>query len=359
MKCNYFKNPVSYIPRVRLASHRLSGAQCQSPEDVVAWMGAVQAQDYNMAKWATGIRCPGYTEEKIEETFNQGKILRTHVLRPTWHMVTPSTIRWMLALTGERIKSLSRSRDRELEITEALYFQTNCMIAKFLEGGNHLTRNVIGEALKKRKIIVDYARLTHFLMRAEVEGIICSGALQGKEQTYALLDERAPSVPALHKEEALAQLAQLYFQSHHPATLQDFVWWSGLSVSEARSGLDAVKFDFIAEEINGQIYWFRNDSCGISDSENVCHLLPAFDEYIIAYKDRTPVLLSEYHSKAISSNGVFRPVIAVNGKAAGLWKKSGQKKYSLSFDFFEQEGITQNLIEAASNSWKNFISIKK
>ncbi|MDR0799617.1 MAG: winged helix DNA-binding domain-containing protein [Dysgonamonadaceae bacterium] len=322
------------IPQMRLASHQLSATHCRMPEDVVAWMGAMQAQDYNMAKQAIVLRLPNGTEQAVEEAFNQGKILRTHVLRPTWHFVTPENIRWMLALSAARIKSSSYSRDRDLEITEELYNQTNTIIQKTLEGGKQLTREEIGKELEKHKILVNSARLVHFLMRAEVEAIVCSGRLQGKNQTYALLDERAPQTPVLHKEEALAKLAQLYFQSHCPATLQDFVWWSGLSMTEARQGLNAVNDKLISEEIYGQHYWFCEDYKIIPPVENARYLLPAFDEYIIAYKDRTPVLLLEHHSKAVSSNGVFRPVIVENGQVVGLWKKSAQKKNPFTYTFF-------------------------
>jgi hypothetical protein len=324
------------IARIRLASHQLSETHCRNPEEVVAWMGAMQAQDYTMANWAIGVRLPDATVQTVEEAFNQGKILRTHVLRPTWHFVAPENIRWMLSLSAARIKASSFSRDRELEITEELYSRTNRLIQKILEGRQHLTREAIGTALETRHgIVVNSARLYHFLMRAEVEGIVCSGALQGKNQTYALLDERAPLLTALHKEEALAKLAQLYFQSHQPATLPDFVWWSGLSTTEARKGLDAIKNDLVTEEIKGQTCWLRNDYQNVPDTKNSVYLLPAFDEYIIAYKDRSDILLSEHHSKAVSSNGVFRPVIIENGHVTGLWKKTSQKKNPFVLDFFE------------------------
>jgi hypothetical protein len=318
-------------------------------------MGAMQAQDYNMVKWALGVRLPGYAEKQIEEAFNQGKILRTHVLRPTWHLVSPENIRWMLSLTADKIKASSRSRDRDLEITEELYSKSNRIIRKALKGNRHLTKEAIGKELEKAKITINSARLYHFLMRAEVEGIICSGALQGKNQTCALLDERAPSVPSLHKEEALEKLAKLYFQSHQPATLQDFVWWSGLSVTEARQGLEAVKSGLVAEEINGQTYWLQNDFREIPVAENFCCLLPAFDEYIIAYRDRSAALLSEHHSRAVSSNGVFRPVIVVNGQVVGLWKKSANKKNPVLFDFFEQpDADTKNLAKQVTEGFKDF-----
>jgi hypothetical protein len=343
------------IAFIRLASHQLSGSRLQTPEAVVAWLGAVQAQDYSMAKWAVGVRLPDSTETVVEDAFNQGKILRTHILRPTWHLVAPGTIRWMLSLTAERIKASARSRDRDLEITEALYSQSNRLICKALEGNKHLTREAIGKELEKVKITVNSARLVHFLMRAEVEGLVCSGALQGKTHTYALMDERVAPDPVLHKEEALAKLAQIYFQSHSPATVPDFSWWSGLSLTDARQGLEAIKSGLTAEAINGQTYWINPEFRQATGNENTCRLLPAFDEYVVSYKDRTAILCSENHSRAISSNGIFRPVIVVNGQVIGLWKKSPNKKNPVLLDFFEQpDDTTRRLVEKTIERFGNW-----
>jgi hypothetical protein len=297
-------------------------------------MGAMQAQDYNMAKRAVSVRLPDCTDAMVEEAFNKGSILRTHILRPTWHFVTPENIRWMLSITGERIKLSARSRDRDLEITEDLYNKSNRIIQKALEGNKHLTREALGKELEKANITVSAARLVHFLMRAEVDGIVCSGALQGKTHTYALLDERVPLSQPFSKEEALAKLAQLYFQSHCPATLQDFSWWSGLSLNEARVGLAAVQSGLIAEEIAGQTYWISDSFLTPQDTTNSYLLLPAWDEYLVSYKDRQAVLQSDNHRKAISSNGIFHPVIVVNGKVIGLWKKTTNKKQPVLLEFF-------------------------
>ncbi|KAA6323533.1 hypothetical protein EZS27_027037 [termite gut metagenome] len=345
------------IPHTRLISQQLSGTDImQTPKDVVSWMGAIQAQDYAMAKWAVGIRFSGSTDKMTEETFNKGEILRTHVLRPTWHFVAPENIRWMLSLSADRIKSSSRSRDRDLGITEELYGQVNRIIQKSLEGNKFLTREAIGKALERSGIAVDASRMTHFMMRAEIEGIVCSGALQGKSHTYALLDERVPPTKPLHKEEALAKLAQLYFTSHCPATLQDFVWWSGLLQTEAKEGLEAVKSGFVAEKMNGQTYWIADTFKNVPSVDTSVYLLPAFDEYIISYRDRKAVLPLENHSKAISSNGIFRPTIVANGQVMGLWGKSNTKNKSVTLAFFEQSNIpTNNEINKAINTFNAFL----
>ncbi|MDR0865046.1 MAG: winged helix DNA-binding domain-containing protein [Candidatus Symbiothrix sp.] len=341
---------------IRLASHQLLNTTLQSPKAVVSWLGAIQAQDYNMAKWAVGIRLPESTDKAVEAAFNNGDFLRTHVLRPTWHFVSPENIRWMLALSAERIKSSSRARDRDLEITEELYSKTNHVIEKALEGNRQLTREDLGTELENAKIPVNSARLVHFMMRAEVEGIVCSGAMQGKAHTYTLLEERVPPVKSLSKEEALAKLAQIYFTSHCPATLSDFVWWSGLSQLEAKKGLEAVKSNFIPEEINGQTYWLADVFRNVPIADECVRLLPAFDEYIISYRDRRAVLPSENHSKAISSNGIFRPTILANGQIIGLWKKSTSKARPVGFDFFEQpDDATKSLADKAANDFKLFL----
>jgi hypothetical protein len=264
----------------------------------------------------------------------------------------------MLSLSANRIKSSARSRDRDLGITEELYSQVNRIIQRSLEGNKSLTREAVGKALEEAGIAVDTSRMIHFMMRAEVEGIVCSGVLQGKSHTYALLDERVPPTKPLHKEEALAKLAQLYFTSHCPATLQDFVWWSGLLQTEAKKGLESVKSGFVAEEINGQTYWIADTfKKNVPRTDTSIYLLPAFDEYIISYRDRKAILPLENHSKAtISSNGIFRPTIVVNGQVIGLWKKSDAKNKSVMLAFFEQSNVhAQNEIDKAIDTFSSFL----
>ncbi|MDR1336794.1 MAG: winged helix DNA-binding domain-containing protein [Tannerella sp.] len=353
MKSGYTK---TNIPALRLTGHQLSGSKLKTPGEVVAWAGAVQAQEFGMAKWAIGVRLPDSTEATVVEAFNRGDILRTHVLRPTWHFVTPENIRWMLALSADRIKASARSRDRDLEITETLYSRTGRLIEKALEGNRHLTREDVACVLEKANIRTDPARMTHFLMRAEVEGIVCSGRLQGKTHTYALLDGRAAPAPALHREEALVRLAGIYFTSHSPATLQDFAWWSGLSQTEAQSGLSAVQADLLAEKTNGLTYYRpASTSACTRETPAQAHLLPAFDEYIIAYRDRGAVLPAENYAGVISSNGIFRPVILVNGIVAGLWKRTASRRRPLELNSFTPpDAFAESLIRQAASRYLSF-----
>jgi hypothetical protein len=350
------------LAALRLTNHRLFGTQLQTPEAAVAWMGAMQAQDFNMVKRAVGIRlanAANATDTMVEDAFNQGRFLRTHVLRPTWHFVAPENIRWMLDLSAARIKSSSKARDRDLEITETLYTKTNRIIATALEGRTHLTREDLAKELEKANINADTPHLYHFLMRAELEGLVCSGAMQGKTQTYALLDKHASAGRPLPREESLARLADIYFKSHGPAALRDFAWWSGLSLTEARNGLEAVKAGFVAETMEGKTYWVdpacRNVLSAPSTEPSVL-FLPAFDEYIIGYSDRSAVIPADYNSKAVSSNGVFRPTIVVNGQVAGIWKKTGGKTEPIQIEFFEPaDGAVKEAVDKAMGHRQDFL----
>jgi len=340
------------ITALRLHGHFLSSPLSGAPGKLIEEMGAVQAQDFAMAKWALGIRLSGCGNQEIMEAYNRGEILRTHILRPTWHFVSPVNIRWMLLLSAEKIKSSSKSRDRDLGITEELYGRTNRIIRKALEGNKCLTKDALAAEIEKAKIKTESAYMTHYMMRAEVEGIVCSGALEGASQTYALLEERVPACPVLSKEEALARLVRIYFTTRCPATLQDFCWWSNLSLTEAKRGLSAVKPELFPEKIAGQTYWFAHACNPKDDASNRVFLLPAFDEYIISYRDRSAALLEEeMQSKAISSNGVFRPTVVANGKVVGLWKKAASGRRFTTVDFFSQpdESISKALDYAIRN----------
>jgi hypothetical protein len=347
---------VDEFRQIRLSCHLLADSKPANPGNVVAWMGAVQAQDFASAKWALGIRLPGCTDSEVKAAFNLGSFLRIHVLRPTWHFVAPENIRWMVRLSSSKLKAATKSRDRDLEITEELYSKTNQVICKALEGGRHLTRESLVAELEMAQVVVTSARLYHFLMRAEAECLVCSGALDGQNQTYALLDERVPPAMPLNQDESLAKLAKLYFCSHSPATLPDFMWWSGLSAKDARAGLEAIKSSLASEEMDGQTYWIA-DCAAHADTERLppAHLLPAFDEYIIGYKDRSTVLGLPYLGKAVSSNGVFRPTIAVDGKIIGLWQKGTDKRRTVTLDFFKQvDGKTEGMVAEAVRRYAAF-----
>jgi len=345
---------INDISRQRLINQQIAEPQFNSVKEVVQWMGAMQAQDFNMAKWAVGVRIPGVTEVQINAAIDSGDILRTHVLRPTWHFVSPKDIGWMLDLSAEHIKTAMRSRDKQLGLTDAVYRKSNAVIEKALIGNNHLTRTELSEILNSAGIALDNNRASHLFVRAEIEKIICSGKNKGKQPTYALLSERVEKPLQLNRDEALAELARRYFISHGPATQQDFIWWSGLSVKEVRQAMESVKDEFICENIQDQIYWFSKVRDVNKVDENKIYLLPAFDEFIISYKDRTASLPYKDHVKAVSNNGVFRPVIVQNGSVIGIWKRILKKdKVLLETEFFMRD--YKDLQKKAEKSFKSYI----
>jgi hypothetical protein len=316
---------LSDISNIRLRNQQLAATTFKTAKDLVGWMGAMQAQDYNQAKWAIGVRLPHLTEKLIESAFNNGEIIRTHLMRPTWHFVSADDIYWILELTAPQIKSTTKSRNRDLELTEAVLKRSQEILARALEGNQTMTREELNIYLNHAGIATDLQRLSHIMMEAEINGLICSGGIKEKKQTYALLTERVPVKKTLQKEEALAQLAEKYFLSHGPATLSDFVWWSGLPVAEARKGLEMSKSALISKTIGSETYWFAGNITIPATLPDSIYLLPAFDEFLISYKNRSAVITLEDHRKAISDNGIFRPVVLVNGQISGLWKRTVKK----------------------------------
>jgi Winged helix DNA-binding domain len=327
------------IATQRLHNQRVENTTLKAPSDVVAWLGAVQAQDYAGAKWAIGLRSQNVTNADIEQVFTDGKILRTHVLRPTWHFVTPEDIRWLLKLTAPRVHAVNAYQYRQLELDDTLFKRSHDVLIKTLQGGKQRTRSELATALERADIKAEGMRLGYIMMQAELEGIICSGARRGKQFTYALLEERAPYAKSLEKDEALAEIVKRYFSSHGPATLQDFVWWSGLTVVDVKIGLELNHAYLVQEVIGDHAYWFSITS-EVKPSSRVAHLLPPYDEYTIAYKNHSPVLGLAYLEQA--KNSLFGGVMIISGQVIGYWRRTLKKDtVALEFNPFRSLGKTE------------------
>lgn len=346
------------LTTIRSASQQLSNPEFDSPKELVTWMGAIQAQDYTMVKWAVGIRLKSATIQTVEKALRQGEIVRTHVMRPTWHLVAAEDIRWMLKLSAQRIKAANQSFGKDLEITESLHIKCNSLIEKMLEGNKSLTKQEIDTELSRTGILTDARRTSHFIRRAETEGIVCSGIDKGNKPTYTLLEERIPPVKELYKDEALALLATRYFRSHSPASLNDFTWWSGLSITEARQAMGLIEPELITDKFGTQTLFVHQLCNKEVKPQNTLHFLPSYDEYLISYKDRTAALPTEHHPKAFNTFGIFYPVIMHNGRIIGNWKKFTQKgNITVETSFFGQNQPTDcEHIKNAENRYKTFIS---
>jgi hypothetical protein len=309
----------------RLYNQHLAGSKFQKPEEVVAWFGAVQAQDYALARWALGLRMNNTTDAVVEQAFQEGAILRTHVMRPTWHFVTPADIRWLLELTAPRVHAVNGHMYRQLELDDALLRRGDATIARALEGGKHLTRAELGAILAATGIdTTDGMWLGYIVHHAELEGIVCSGPRRGKQHTYALLDERAPQARRLTRDEALAELTRRFFTSHGPATVNDFSWWSGLTVADGKAGLAMLGSEMTHEVFEGRTYWFSAATEAAKDLPVGGHLLPVYDEYTIAYKNNSVALDPIYAEQ--TENRFFTSAFTMHGKIIGMWRRTFSKK---------------------------------
>jgi hypothetical protein len=344
----------------RLMNQQLVEGSCKTPKDIVCHMGAMQAQDYAMAKWAIGVRLPGSTDALIEKAIDDGDIIRTHILRPTWHLVAGDDLRWMMELTAPHVNRIAGTLYRQLGLDEALLTRTNQLIIRLLEGGKHLTREEIALALEKEGIITNELRAYHILFRAELDMIVCSGSRRGKQQTYALFEERVPPGKPHSREEALAKLTQRYFTSHGPATVHDFAWWSGLSITEIKRGLEMVKPALSCRKIDSKTYWFDPGRVENVPFEKTVHLLPAFDEFMVGYTDRSLCLDSSFASQTILSNGIFKPVLVVNGKVVGIWKRTLKKEaVHIQLYFPDQTAeLNRDLFSPCIEQYGKFLQLK-
>lgn len=341
------------IAHLRLVNQQLTKPQFTKPADLVSWMGCMQSQDFAGAKWAIANRLQGLTDRQIEADFNAGKILRTHILRPTWHFVCPEDIGWMLQLTAPHIKAMSKSIHKQLGIDQGILTKSKDILIEALSGNKHLTRQQLLPRYAEKGINTDDIRLSIILMDAELDGLICSGTKQGKQFTHALLHERVKQVPQLEREIAITELAKRYFYSHGPATVQDFAWWSGLSLTDSKLGLEMNKQNLVAEVVNGQTYWFYGGAVEKSPGRSV-QLLPTFDEYTVAYKDRSDVLLADFNKA--TGNGIFKPLIIVDGRVTGIWKRSLTKhKVVIDAELFKPiDKRTQQQLLSEAKRYSNF-----
>lgn len=316
----------------RLQHQKLINSNLASAADVVSWLGAVQAQDFPAAKWALCMRTRGGLQDlDVEQAFDSGAILRTHILRPTWHFVAPADIRWMLKLSAPRVHAACAYIYRQSGLDARIFARSCAMLQRALDGNHFLTRTELGVHLKRAKIPADGLKLAALMMYAELEGVVCSGPRRGKQFTYALISERAPGkAPEYAYDEALAMLASRYFHSHGPATLRDFTWWSGLTMKDARIGIAAATPALVESTVDGRVHWGPRDAPAALDSARgnpakggMTWLLPNYDEYLIAYKDRGPVIEASRSANLVArSNGGFTHHLVIDGRLAGGWRRT-------------------------------------
>jgi hypothetical protein len=305
------------IAQWRMHSLRLWGTPFDNPVDVVRHLTAVQAQEFPYAKWSVAQRTKDVDDAGIQLLIDEGAILRTHLLRPTWHFVVSEDIRWMLELTGPRVHALNAYMYRQLDVDSKLLAKSHRLLARHLAGGAHLTRKEIGGLLEGARIDATGLRLGYFLMHAELEGLICSGASRGKQQTYALLDERAPDAKRLDRDEALAELTRRYFRSRGPATLKDYSRWSSLKVVDCKRSLEMLDSELEHEVVGDRTYWFAPSSPPPKTASRVIDLVQVYDECVMSYSESRDALAGS----VLSQETAFMHAILLDGQVIGHWKR--------------------------------------
>ncbi|HTS45583.1 MAG TPA: winged helix DNA-binding domain-containing protein [Puia sp.] len=347
----------SQILQYRLYNQHLTENRFRSPAELVSHLGAVQAQDYAAAKWAIGLRLPGSTDEDIEQSIAKREIIRTWSLRGTLHFVAPADLRWILDLINPRLLSAYAGHFRRLGLEKTLIRKSHNTMANALRDGNQLTRKELADVLERYKIPTHDMRMNFLLLRAALDGLICLGERHGKQFTYTLLDEWIPSTRKLAREEAITQLAKRYFASHGPATIQDFAWWSGLNMADVKMAIELIGPGFRSEKIGQSIFWCQKDLSGGSNRSSI-HLLPSFDEYIVGYADRSATL-GNIPFRRILNGSLFYPVVIINGKIVGTWKRTFKKNaVMIESNFFDISNRSQlSRIAATSRKYGKFLGM--
>ena len=309
----------------RLYNQHIAGTGFEKPGEVVKWLGAVQAQDYLGSLWAIALRMRNATEQAVEQAVADRTIVRTWPMRGTLHWVSATDVRWMLELLTPRvIASNARRLQQQFDLDEAVFARSRQVFERALQGGRQLTRNAMYQTLEAAYISTAGGRGLQIVWRLAQEGVICFGAREGKQPTFVLLDEWAPHAKSMERDQALAELTRGYFTSHSPATVQDFAWWSGLTTTDAQAGLEMVKSHLAQEVWGGQTYWFSLSMPTAQEASPTAHLLPAYDEYTVAYKDRSAVLDPTYAQRADSGYGIS-PTMVLDGQIVGTWKRTLKK----------------------------------
>lgn len=314
------------IAHRRLHNQALSGPPLADPVAVVRRLGALQAQEYAIAKWSVGQRCAGAHDRDVQRLIDSGAIIRTHVLRPTWHFVAAEDIGWMLALTGSRVLATMASYLRQAGVGDPAFLaRARQSMVEVLGGGNHLTRRELGDALAADGIDLAGVNIGFLTLHAELTGLIANGAMRGKQQTYALLSERVGRPRELSPDEALVELTRRYFTSHGPATVKDFSWWSSLTLTQIRRGLSLLDGELVAQTVDGLEYWFAPADPPVRDRSPTAHVLQSYDECGVGYTQSRGVLNLAGTDLHLPNNNTLAHVFTVDSQLAGWWRRIAEK----------------------------------
>ena len=351
------------VGRRRLFNSGLTERPFEAPHDVVRRHLAMQAQDFGPAKWSIGQRSRGLVDADVEKAFNDGSFIRTHVLRPTWHFVARDDARWLMSLSGPRVQKQVASRHRELGLDARTLSRCEAVIAKAVDGNRHLTRKELGRVLQGKRIDIEGQRLPHILSHCELEMVICSGKLDGKQQTYASFDERVGTRSRkLDRPEAVIELVKRYLTGHGPSTVADLKWWSGLTGGDINQALDALGDSVASLTIGELTLWAMDDHPDPVPPRRGADLLQTYDEVVVGYSasrffgdPRADQARAAWRDRSVPGATVL-----VNGAVAGHWKRSARgKKLDVAFVTYETpKPATERALEKAAADLGGFLGLE-
>jgi hypothetical protein len=310
------------LARLRLRRQHLIGTPLSTPEAVVGWLGAVQAQEFGVAKWSIAQRSRGrVTSADLDRALGEGRILRTHAMRATWHFVLPADLRWLLMLIGPHVRARMASYCWQNGLTDAVFARSSAVLREALAGGRQLLRKEVAAVLARGRVATDGLKFRLLLLQAELDLVVCSGGLRGQQQTFALVDELVPPAPPISEDEALAELTRRYFTSHGPATLKDFLWWSSLTAARARHGLKLLeKKGLFRLEAGGRTHWMSEAPARRATAGARVHLLQAYDEYSIGYTESRNVLAVAGKPDVPRGAPMHSNLVTRDGQVIGFWR---------------------------------------
>jgi len=342
------------IADARLVNENLILPASSAPA-VVKNLGAVQSQDFWGACWALGQRT-GKTQQQIEQDFNEGKILRTHILRPTWHFVDPSDIRWIQELTGPRVFAGIKGYYKKFGLTDDV-LQTSLAALRTGLQGKQLPRLEVKKIYESANLDTSDLRFGFLLIYAEISSLICSGAIKNRQHTYALISDRAPHVKVLPREQALAKITERYFSSHGPATIKDMSWWSSLTTDDIKQGIKQANLKSF--DLSGQTFYYKNQP-KIDFKKPLINLLPNYDEMLVGYKFRDASIAHDL-SETPSMRDLFFHIITQDGRVIGNWRKQISKKDALKIQFNLFKTLNkqeQTALDQAFSDLRKYSSLK-
>ena len=328
-------NPVA----LRLLNQQLICPQFDSPAEVVGYMGAMQAQEYRMMRWAVAMRTKKPSAKAFKKAFDSGEIIRFHLMRGTWQLVSVEDYWQFLELCSPKAIAVTKGwmSSNKISIPDEEVLKIREILAQTAADKGSVTKEDFVQALVEKDICMDEHRLSYHIRMAEMSGTLCSGDLLPMKATYALTANKIKPNTKMDRDEALMLFTRKYFQSRQPATLEDFVWWSGLNISDCRKGI-ALLDDYLhvetwrAASLQQRREFYLTDDCRTRGFRKGKYLLiPPYDEYLISYKSRDIVLLPDYKHKAHNNSGIFQPVIAHDGIICGNWAPF---KEDLQAEFF-------------------------